>query len=278
MHGSSNGPRSNWLESLILLAIAGPVRAVPQDGASGMKILRLASAGIRLSVGDADVFIDARNPGPGENGNVPHLESAAGKRFALVTHDHGGHLDLRALADVLGDRGHIVAHEDVANACDHARTRVRAVRTFEPVYLTPGGGEFVAWCVPGSDRRGRPQYSWIVDGGGRRVIHCGDTQWHGAWWDVARAFGPFDAAFVPVRSADLAPDRHGRAGDAMTMTPEQVAAATAVLQARIAVPVHYCNGPVGYFRRLDSEARFLRAAAGRGIDARIIAPGDYLAL
>ena len=42
------------------------------------------------------------------------------------------------------------------------------------------------------------QVAWVVEGAGARIIHCGDTMWHGNWWQIARDHGPFDVAFLPV--------------------------------------------------------------------------------
>ena len=52
-----------------------------------------------------------------------------------------------------------------------------------------------------SDGFGSPQVSWLIEADGERVIHGGDTLWHGAWWDVALAHGPIDIACLPANGA-----------------------------------------------------------------------------
>jgi len=118
-----------------------------------------------------------------------------------------------------------------------------------------------------------------VDGGGRRIIHCGDTLWHGAWWDIARAYGPFDAAFLPINGARPLGGQIPDPGLPMVMNAEQAAAAAAALGARLAIPVHY--GAVStpeYIQDLDAESRFLAAAAAKGIATRVLKPGGQLVL
>lgn len=270
--------RRHFLAALTMLPVAGFSRARADSNLPGMRVQRLAWAGIRLSVGDVDLFVDARSPNPDDGAPGPALESAAGRRFALATHHHGDHLDLRALAAVLGERGYLVVHDDVARFFDNRIVNIQPVRTYEPVFLSRQGGEFVARCVPASDGFGAPQFSWVIDGGGRRVIHCGDTIWHGGWWDIARSFGPFDAAFVPINGARQVLGRNVDAGQPMVMTPEQAAAAAWVLQARLAVPIHHGGGSETYIEEPDAEQRFLRAAAAREVVAQVLAPGEIIPL
>jgi L-ascorbate metabolism protein UlaG (beta-lactamase superfamily) len=266
----------------LIPALASPVARAESPGAAragGMAVRRWAWAGISLRVGAVELFIDARAPDPDDGAPGPPLASDAPRRFALATHRHGDHLDLGALAALLDERGYLVVHDDVARLFDDARVRVQPARLFEPVFLSRGGGEFVAFAVPASDGLGSPQNAWVVDGGGQRVIHCGDTLWHGAWWDIARAYGPFDAAFLPINGARPLGGQIPDPGLPMVMNAEQAAAAAAALGARLAVPIHY--GAVStpeYVQDLDAESRFLAAAAAKGIATRVLKPGEQLML
>lgn len=277
MSGHISLSRRSVLASLATLPIASIARGQP-DSSPGLGVQRLAWAGIRLSAADVDLFVDATSHDPGQSPGSPALESTAARCFALATHHHGDHLDLRGLAPLLGPRGYLVVHEDVARFFDHRIVNLQVVRAHEPVFLSRAGREFVAWCVPAADGFGSPQYSWVIEGAGRRVIHCGDTIWHGGWWDIARAYGPFDAAFLPVNGARQLNEREIDAGQPMVMTPEQAAAAAAVLQVKLAIPIHYGGGGDGYIEEPDAEARFSRAAAARGIPVRVLRPGDRMRL
>jgi len=242
-------------------------------------VRRWAWAGVSFVSGPVEVFIDARAPNAEDDAPGPALESAAARRFALATHHHGDHLDLRALQPLLGERGYLVVHENVARVVDNRVVNVQPARMFEPVYLSRGGQEFVAYAVPASDGLGSPQCSWVLHAGGRRVIHCGDTLWHGAWWDIARAYGPFDAAFLPINGArplgGNIPDPHLP----MVMNAEQAVAAAVALGARLAVPIHYGGESTPeYVQDIDAERRFISAARTQGLATRILRPGEQMDL
>jgi len=58
-----------------------------------MTIQRLDWAGVRLRVGDIEVFIDVSTPEPHDGEPALDLTSDAARAFALATHHHGDHLD-----------------------------------------------------------------------------------------------------------------------------------------------------------------------------------------
>lgn len=262
---------------LLAAVLAGASGAASAQQRGDTSVRRLAWAGVALRVGDVELFIDARAPDAETPG--PPLSSAASRRFALVTHHHGDHLDLEALGPLLGERGYLVCHEDVARLFDNRILNLQTVRTYEPVFLSRTGGEFVAWCVPAADGLGGPQVSWVVDGGGKRVIHCGDTLWHGGFFDTGRAFGPFDAAFLPINGARQVSGRFTGVGQGIVMTPEQAASAAAALAARLAVPVHYgAPESASYAEERHAERRFVEAARQYNIPVRVLAPGESMDL
>jgi hypothetical protein len=119
---------------------------------SSMKIQRLAWAGIKIECGDAALFVDASvDPDYGAN-NIP-LATSAGSRSAVVTHHHGDHCD------------------PVAGWFDARGIPVQTVELHEPVFFSRQSGDIVARAVPASDGFGHPQFSWVIDGGGKRIIH-----------------------------------------------------------------------------------------------------------
>ena len=115
-----------------------------------------------------------------------------------------------------------------------------------------------------------------MSGGGRRIIHCGDTLWHGSWWQIGRQYGPFDAAFLPINGARFA-WRKPVSEISAVMTPEQAVAAAVVIGARQIVPIHYgVSGAEGYSELPDVEALLIEAAARRGIGVEVLRPGEWL--
>jgi L-ascorbate metabolism protein UlaG (beta-lactamase superfamily) len=251
---------------------AGPAPA-------GLVLERLAWAGLRLEFGSVALFVDAINPDPQSGRPGPSLQTHAARSFALVTHHHPDHCDPAALAPLLGTTGYLVAQESVLAQFDHRSLNVQPTRTFEPVFLSRGAGEFVAWAVPASDGLGSPQFSWVIDAGGKRIIHCGDTAWHGGWWDIGRAYGPFDVAFLPINGFRQTGGRFREAPAAMSLTPEQAVHAAKILGANLAVPIHFGLVPdASYTEEPDALARFVREASAQSVRVRTLAPGESLSL
>jgi L-ascorbate metabolism protein UlaG (beta-lactamase superfamily) len=264
--------------SMFAATTAPSARAATEE-TKRTRILRLAWAGIRIERDDVALFIDAIAPNPEDGRPGPALMPGAKGSFALVTHNHGDHCDLQALKIVLGDRGLLVAQEDAARLFDNRIVRVQQVREYEPVFLSRGGAEFVAFAVPASDGYGSPQVSWVIDDGERRFIHCGDTAWHGHFWDIARAYGPFDCAFLPINGFHGVQGRFDPVKEPMSLTPEQAVEAAQILGARTTVPIHFGSaGDPNYVEVKQPLDRFLAAARSAGIGTKVLAPGEEFAL
>src|SRR5947207_324929 len=196
---------------------------------------------------------------------------------ALVTHLHRDHADPDALRDVPlvlrpeADEGEFL---EVAATTDQEAIGGTVVAPWETI----GAGAFTVTAVPAVDGFGDPQVSWVVEAGGKRIIHCGDTIFHGAWWRIRMRCGPFDAAFLPVNGAVCQfPHRAPRSPYPADLDPEQAAAAAEILEVPLAVPIHYdtIHAPPVYAQVDDPAGRFAAAAVER---ARLLAIGEELAL
>jgi L-ascorbate metabolism protein UlaG (beta-lactamase superfamily) len=241
-----------------------------------MRAQKLAWAGVRLDLGKSSLFLDPLiDPdvwGPALKDTMIPIEPPEGDRYVLVTHRHPDHFDPHAVRKALGDTGTFVCDPDVAPLAAAAGFKVRTAIHWEPVLL----GDFTATAVPAVDGYGDPQVSWVVSGGGRRIIHCGDTLWHGAWWRIGRQLGPFDAAFLPINGARFE-WRTPISDVPAVMTPEQAVAAAVVLGARLVVPIHYgVAGAEGYQEIPHPEAELIEAATKRNVDIAIVHPGEWL--
>jgi L-ascorbate metabolism protein UlaG (beta-lactamase superfamily) len=271
--------------AIILAAGVAPLIAAAAHGAThdtgttAIKIQRLAWAGVKLELDDTAIFIDARAPNADDDAPGPELASTASRRFAFVTHHHSDHCDPVALKPILGEHDYLVSNDEVARFFDNRIVNVQPARLHEPVFVSRSNGAFVARCVPASDGLGSPQVSWVLEGGGKRIIHCGDTLWHGGWWDIARAYGPFDLAFLPINGFHQIGDRYTDSGQVMSMTPEQAVSAARILQARLVVPIHYgAHRSAEYFEEPHPLDRFTRAATTAGLQSRAMKPGDIFTL
>ena len=258
------------------LALAGAAARVSAQLPARMAAQRLGWAGVRLQVGDTAIWIDplanAAVWGAALRDTLAPVEASPGDRYVLVTHRHPDHYDADTVARVLGAGGTLLSAAPTGPLPVPGGSRSRAIDPYEPQLL----GDATAVAVPAADGYGDPQVSWIVSGGGRRVIHCGDTLWHGHWWKIGRQYGPFDAAFLPINGARFG-WRKPVSGIPGVMTPEQAVAAAEVLGARLIVPIHYGMAPSPEYTEAPHPAHDLAAAAGaRHVDVEFVRSGAWL--
>lgn len=255
-------------------AAQGPGRAAP--AADGLRIQRLAWAGIRLQLPQSTMFIDPLVT-PDEWGSalkdplIP-VGDAVGDAYVAITHAHPDHFDPAAVAQALAKGGVFAYPAGTTPLPVPAGVRVRPSALWEPQLL----GDFTATPVPASDGYGDPQVSWVVSAGGRRIFHGGDTLWHGHWWRIGRQFGPFDAAFLPINGARFGwrkpvSDLPG------VMTPEQAVAAANILGARRLIPIHFgISGLAEYVEVEDAIGRLRQAARDKPVQIQALAPGAWV--
>ncbi|MCW2996410.1 MAG: fold metallo-hydrolase [Conexibacter sp.] len=257
-----------------------------------MKITRLGWAGLELEADGAlaviDLLTDAEPMAQfmGEpHTALPEPSRAGAAVLALVTHLHQDHTDPDAIAAALAPGGVLLrpvpdggAFLEVAAQLPAERRLVelgvhqRHVAVWETVEVGP----FRATAVPAVDGFGDPQVSWVVEAGGVRIYHAGDTLFHGAWWRARMRAGEIDHAFLPVNgpAVDL-PHRQPGSPRPAVMTPAEAAAAALILGAREAIPIHYdtVENPPTYTQLEDPAGAFLREAAALGVAARVVEPG-----
>ncbi|MBC5815009.1 MAG: MBL fold metallo-hydrolase [Candidatus Eremiobacteraeota bacterium] len=218
------------------IALTLPAHAAAERSPkTALHIRRLHWAGISLVVGDAQLFIDPVIENPGD----PPLSAEAKDRFAIVSHHHGDHFDAQNIATAIGDRGFLVIEESVAKWADTRTLHVQRVAMYQPAMLPRGAATFCVIPVPAIDGLGAPQVSWVIEAAGLRALHLGDTQWHGGFWDIARAYGPFDVMFVPINGFQQVVARYRKVGQPMSMSPQQARSAVELFNPKVVVPIHY---------------------------------------
>lgn len=263
-----------------------------------MKVRWLGWAGVEIEADGVAVVIDpladpAATFAPlGKEARHAELPSvveptARGAAVAgMVSHLHRDHADAGALAGALTADASV--HEpvwpggaDIENLglaqanleLEQAHLRRRVVEPWERVEVGP----FVLTALPAVDGLGDPQVSWLVEADGRRVLHLGDTVFHGYWWRMARRHGPFDVVFAPINGPAVNfPHLQPPSPLAAAMEPEQAALAGELLRARTVIPMHYDGFEIDPWYRGVSEAagRFKAAAAGRSYEARVLDAGE----
>jgi L-ascorbate metabolism protein UlaG (beta-lactamase superfamily) len=270
--------RRLFLRTLAALSGAAvlPVAANATTPEPVLKIQRLAWAGVRLQYGSANLYLDPLLNtdvwGAALKDSMVPISAGTGDNFVLVTHRHPDHYDPIAIKAALGEGGTLVHPPSMGGPAIPAGIRTRVAPLYEPLIL----GDFTVTAVPAVDGYGDPQVSWIVSVGGRRIIHCGDTLWHGYWWQLGRQYGPFDAAFLPINGARFS-WRQPASEVPAVLTPEQAVAAAVILGARMIVPIHYgVQGAEGYAEVISAEKLLTEQAARRQVGVQIVKPGEWV--
>lgn len=220
-----------------------------------MELRRLGWAGLELrceaqtlvidTIGSAGAF--AAFMGPEAD---PFLEPSQPPVAALLTHLHRDHADPEALAAWLAPGAPVL--RPAATPAGSGQQRVLtgdteaglAASGLEQRVMEAGDtaqlGPFTVTATFASDGLGSPQVSWVVEAGGVRVFHGGDTLWHGHWWQIAEAHGPIAVACLPANGARLDyPFLQPAVDEPAVMTPRQAALAAKALGAPSLLAIHH---------------------------------------
>jgi L-ascorbate metabolism protein UlaG (beta-lactamase superfamily) len=81
--------------------------------------------------------------------------------------------------------------------------------------------------------------AWIIESDDLSLIHCGDTIWHGSWYEIARRHAPFAVAFLPINGVVVELDGFTATDVPATLTPEQAIEAAMILRAGTACAIHH---------------------------------------
>ena len=256
----------------LLIAIFGAanVWAEQQDE---LKITRLTWAGVKIEYANASVFIDP----VGKDlwaGNAPEglvsVESNSKINYVLITHSHNDHFDIETLKRLTGEKGYVICHEDIATYIASRGLRVIPVKDFMPLQRGP----FIITALPAVDGFGSEQVSWLVSVAGTKVLHAGDTLWHGKWKLFGAQYGPVDVAFLPING--VIP---GNSETHAVMTPKQATEVAINMAAKQVVPIHFGSvGRPNYREVKNPLQQFRKHAERRGVNLIHLKPGDVLNL
>ena len=208
----------------------------------------------------------------------------AGAVAGLVTHLHRDHADAAALraavssgAPVLEPLGYGgTGGEQLAIAqADAELSDAGLNRRATAQWTSVTAGPFTLTALPAVDGTGDPQVSWLIEASGKRVLHLGDTMFHGWWWRFAERFGSPDAVLAPVNGARLTfPHRRPASPLPGAMDPEQAALAADILGAARLVPIHYGGYELrGVYEPVPDPLERVKSAASR---VTAIGPGESI--
>jgi L-ascorbate metabolism protein UlaG (beta-lactamase superfamily) len=197
-----------------------------------------------------------------------------GALAGAVTHLHRDHADAGALAAALVPGAPVYEPQSYGGdgleqlalvQSDHELTAAGLARAPTAAWTSVTAGPFTLTALPAVDGMGDPQVSWLIEAEGKRVLHLGDTMFHGWWWRIRERFGVPDAVLAPVNGARLrVPHRRPASPLAAAMDPEQAALAAEILDARRLVPMHYGGYDLaGLYEPVGDELARVRAASAR---------------
>ncbi len=258
---------------------------------STLKIRTLGWAGLQLDSGGHRLAIDPfADPGPFVsfmNGPSPALLQPEGPvDGALLTHLHRDHADAPTLSAALRPGAPVLCPSPATGPIDEnvvgpEEELAAAGLTLQRVVAGDSTtlGPFTVTAVDAVDGLGDQQVSWVVEAGGVRILHAGDTVWHGAWWQIAKRYGPFVAAFLPANGARVAFPWLSPAADVpAAMTPEQAVEAARALGAGELVAIHHgvLEHPKYYRPHPDVPGALAAAATRYDFPARAAVAGEEL--
>jgi L-ascorbate metabolism protein UlaG (beta-lactamase superfamily) len=259
-----------------------------------MKVRWLGWAGVEVESGGQRVVVDPLDDAAavfaflGERAGEIRLPQVIACRpgaiAGMVTHLHRDHADASALRAALApgaplheprDSGGNELERAAIGQADQELTAAGLARTPTAPWTSTTVGPFSLTALPAVDGTGDPQVSWLIEADNVRVLHLGDTMWHGWWWRIAERYGPPDLVLAPINGARLTlPHRSPPSSLPGALDPEQAALATELLRGGRLVPIHYDGYDIRdvYEPVRDAAAR-VRAASKR---AQVLEVGETL--
>jgi L-ascorbate metabolism protein UlaG (beta-lactamase superfamily) len=249
-----------------------------------MRIRWLGWAGVEIEAQGERVVVDPlQDPGavfawlgqPARAVQLPEvLPPQPGAIAGLLTHLHRDHADAAALGTAIHGGATIYEPIDYGGEsrerlavvqADQELTAAGLARQPAAIWTNARAGGFTLTALPAVDGTGDPQVSWLLEADGKRVLHLGDTMWHGWWWRIGERYGPPDVVLAPINGPRLTfPHRQPSSSLPGAMEPEQAALAGELLRAERLVPIHYGAYEVpGVYEPVDGPLERLTAATDR---------------
>ncbi len=264
---------------------APPTRPIVVERANGEGTLTwLGHAGFRINLGGRSILIDPHLSdgydtllaiGPRRLNRPPRIAAIDRLDAVVISHADRDHYDMATLRRLSArfPEARLIAPAGMGAGDDrHGFAHVTEVETWRGVAL--GGLRLTPTPAHHQGRRNfiglapTPAAGWVIEGGGRRIFHSGDTAYGPVFGEIAGRFGRFDLALVPIGAYA----RRALFG-AVHASPEEAVKIAVDLGARRAIGHHWGTFALGLESPADAAARFEAAARGR-ISARVLDVGE----
>nr|WP_295932181.1 MBL fold metallo-hydrolase [uncultured Dyadobacter sp.] len=228
-----------------------------------MKLQRLSWAGLKVEFEGQVLLVDAvQNYQRGASiGPVTPFEfaSATEADFILITHLHSDHYEKEVIQTVLKPDGQLISSDQITGELSADGLNPHGIALGE----TYQAGNFAITAVFAMDGVGDKQVSWVIEAGGQRILHGGDTMWHNQFWQLGKTWEHFDAVFLPVNGAVVNIPRVAPSPVPIALTPIQAITAARLLHADVLVPIHYGFHKDGMYHQHEAMEEELNAEAVR---------------
>lgn len=245
-----------------------------------MIIQRLSWAGILIKFKQTTILVDPLYHINTEFFGYPHETFYSFHHLGhidavLITHLHSDHFDPKAIASFLGSD--IPVYVPKASLKEAQRSILNNIIGIEiNNIITCGSLEITA--THSVDGLRDPQIAWIIKAEDKRLIHCGDTLWHGYWWKISKEHRPFDVACLPVNGATIHDSDLTPTDQPICLTPEQAVSAAVILGAKKLIPIHFgaFHHPPQYTQTPKLMERLHHAASSNHICLHVMKTHDIL--
>ncbi|SMO60206.1 MBL fold metallo-hydrolase [Melghirimyces algeriensis] len=194
----------------------------------------------------------------------------------LITHIHPDHFEPTSILEAFGADIPLFMPEESVHVAEKAGfSNVIGMQTGKSIQQD----HVVITATYSVDGFGTPQIAWIVEADGRKIIHCGDTLWHGYWWKIRQMHGPIDVACLPVNAPVLkVSGLDKQSAIEAAMSPEQAVEAAYLLDVNTMIPIHFgtFHNPPYYIETDNLIDRLLSRSRQYSLDVRMMKTGERL--
>lgn len=251
-----------------------------------LSLMHLGQSGFRLEIGGAIIYIDPYLSDYVEEREGPSMRrlrpapfgpsQVADADWVLVSHAHADHCDPKTLGPIaqncqgarfLAPREVLVKLRDELGI---AESRL-VIAAEGPVALS---GRCSARAIPAAHRTietdgagGWRCVGFLVESGGKRLYHSGDSSVDAAIVSAVRTHGDIDLALLPVNECNYYRDRLGIVGN---MSIREAFGFAAEIGARMVVPMHYDM----FAPNCAHEDEIMAVYRGESPGFHLLLPGD----